>query len=71
LEDCGVATHPRVLTDASGRMFNMVLEVETPDLRTWDEHRQTMFNDPIFQAWFQRLLTCVSEGSHEFFRVVG
>ncbi len=71
LADCGVATRPRVLTDASGRMFNTVLEVETPDLRTWDEHRQTMFADPMFQAWFRRLLTCVSQGSHEFYRVIG
>jgi hypothetical protein len=71
LADCGVATRPRVLTDASGRMFNAVLEVETPDLHTWDTHRQNMFADPMFQAWFQRLLTCVSQGSHEFLRVVG
>jgi len=71
LADCGVATRPRVLTDASGRMFNAVLEVETPDLRTWDEHRQSMFGDPMFQAWFQRLLTCASHGSHEFYRLVG
>jgi hypothetical protein len=71
LTDCGVATRPRVLTDASGRMFNAVLEVETPDLHTWDSHRRTMFADPMFQAWFQRLRGCVTHGSHEFFRVAG
>lgn len=71
LADSGVTTHSRGLTDARGRMFNAVLEVETPDLRTRDEHRQSMFGVPMFQAWFQRLLTCASHGSHEFYRLVG
>jgi len=71
LADCGVATRPRLLTDASGRMFSAVLEVETAGLRAWDEHRQQMFGGPVFQAWFQRLLTCASHGSHEFYRLVG
>jgi hypothetical protein len=70
LVDCGVGQRPRVLTDASGRMFQVVQEIETPDLQTWQEHRLTMFNDPSFQAWFQRLLTCVSHGSNEFYTVV-
>ncbi len=71
LAECGVGQRARVLTDASGRMFNVVLEVETPDLRTWDDHRRSMFRDPSFQAWFRRLLTCVSHGSHEFYTYVG
>ncbi|OGO09939.1 MAG: hypothetical protein A2Z66_10135 [Chloroflexi bacterium RBG_13_66_10] len=71
LVDCGVGQRPRVLTDASGRMFNIVLEVETPDLHTWEQHRRTMFRDPSFQAWFQRLLTCMSHGSHEFHSFLG
>jgi hypothetical protein len=69
LADSGVASRHRVLTDASGRMFNVVQEVETPDLRTWEEHRRSMFGDPTFQSWFRRLLTCVSSGSHEFYSV--
>jgi hypothetical protein len=71
LVDLGVGLRPRVLTDGSGRMFNVVQEVETTDLRAWEEHRRTMFRDPSFQAWFQRLLTCVSHGSHEFHTYVG
>lgn len=66
LTDAGVATRHRVLTDASGRMFNVVQEVETADLGTWEQHRRTMFQNPTFQAWFRRLLTCVSSGTHEF-----
>ena len=71
LADRGVATRSRVLTDASGRVFNAMLEVETPDLRAWDERPPSMFGDPLFQAWFQRRLTCGSHGSHEFCRLVG
>ncbi len=69
LADSGVASRHRVLTDASGRMFNVVQEVETVDLRTWEAHRRTMFSDPTFQSWFRRLLTCVSSGTHEFYTV--
>lgn len=71
LVDCGVASRPRILTDASGRMFNVVIEAEPPDLKAWDVHRKTMYRDAQFQAWFRRLLTCVSHGSHEFYSVAG
>lgn len=71
LQDCGVGERPRVLTDASGRMFNVVIEVETPDLKVWDDHRRSMFRDPQFQVWFGRLRGCVVRGAHEFYRVVG
>lgn len=67
MTELGVATQDRVMTDASGRMFNIVQEIETPDLHTWQQHRRTMFRDPTFQSWFHRLLTCVSHGSHEFY----
>ena len=67
LVDCGVGERPRILTDASGKMFNVVIEIEAPNLQTWDEHRRGMFRRPEFQVWFQRLLTCVSHGSHEFY----
>ncbi|OGO13853.1 MAG: hypothetical protein A2Y93_00270 [Chloroflexi bacterium RBG_13_68_17] len=67
LADAGVAVRHRVLTDASGRMFNVVQEVETTDLGTWEEHRRTMFSNPTFQSWFRRLLTCVSSGTNEFY----
>jgi hypothetical protein len=71
LVDAGVGGRPRILTASSGWMFNTILELETPDLRVWDTHRQTMFRDPQFQVWFLRLTACVSHGSHEFFTVAG
>ena len=52
-------------------MFNVVIEIETANLKDWDDHRRTMFLDAQFQVWFQRLTTSVSHGSHTFFTVAG
>lgn len=71
LVDQGVGRHPRLLSDLSGRLFNVVIEIETANLKDWDDHRRTMFLDPQFQVWFQRLTTCVSHGSHTFYTVAG
>jgi hypothetical protein len=71
LVDQQVGRHPRLLSDLSGRLFNVVIEIETADLKDWDDHRRTMFLDAQFQVWFQRLTTCVSHGSHSFFTVAG
>jgi hypothetical protein len=71
LVDQGVGRSPRLLSDLSGRLFNVIIEIETANLKDWDDHRRTMFLDPQFQVWFQRLMTCVSHGSHTFFTVAG
>jgi len=55
----------------SGRMFNVIIEIETANLKDWDDHRRTMFQDALFQVWFRRLTACVSHGSHAFFTVAG
>jgi hypothetical protein len=52
-------------------MFNTFIEIETPDLRTWDDSRRNLFDDPQFQVWFLRLTGCVSGGSHRFYTVAG
>jgi hypothetical protein len=71
LVDQGVGRNPRLLSDLSGRLFNVIIEIETANLKDWDDHRRTMFLDAQFQVWFQRLATCVSHGSHAFFTVAG
>ena len=69
LVDQGVGQRPRILTDASGPMFQVVIEIETDSMSAWETHRRTMFKRPEFQVWFTQLLTQVKSGSHEFFRV--
>jgi hypothetical protein len=71
LVDVGVGSRPRLLTAGSGRLFNLIIEVEAADLTTWDRHRATLFQDAQFQVWFRRLSTCVSHGSHDFLKLVG
>jgi hypothetical protein len=69
LEVRGVGRRPRILTDASGPMFQAVIEVETDDMATWESSRRTLFRQPEFQVWFVQLLNVVESGTHEFFKV--
>lgn len=69
LVDSGVGSNPRILTDASGPMFQAVIEVETESLSVWESHRRDLFRKVEFQVWFNQMLTSVEAGSHEFFRV--
>lgn len=71
LEDQGVGRRPRLLSELTGHLFNVMIEIETRDLKEWDDHRRSMFRDPQFQVWFQRLTSCVSHGSNAFFSVAG
>lgn len=69
LADRGVGLRPRILTDASGPMFQIVIEIETESLAAWEGSRRNLFKQPEFQVWFTQLLTQVRSGSHEFYRV--
>jgi len=65
----GVGRAPRILTDASGPMFQVIVEFETDDLARWEQQRRGLFAQPDFQAWFAKLLSQVEAGAHEFYRV--
>ncbi len=69
LADRGVGQRPRILTDASGPMFQSVIEIETKSMSAWESHRRSMFKEPEFQVWFVQLCNVVEAGAHEFFRV--
>lgn len=65
----GVGRQPRILTDASGPMFQAVIEIECDDLAAWEQQRRTLFREADFQAWFAQLRSGVEAGAHEFYRV--
>jgi len=65
----GVGRQPRILTDASGPMFQAVIEIETDSLSEWEDKRRALFREPDFQAWFAQLRSQVEAGTHEFYRV--
>src|SRR3989304_2276760 len=65
----GVGRRPRISTDASGPMFQAVIEIETDGLSEWENHRRTLYKRPEFQVWFVQLANAVDAGAHEFYRV--
>ncbi len=69
LVDRGVGQKPRILTDASGPMFQAIIEIETDSMAAWENQRRQVFLQPEFRVWFVQLLTTVDAGSHEFYRV--
>lgn len=69
LSDRGVGRNPRILTDASGPMFQAVIEIETESMSDWESHRRDVYKQVEFQVWFNQMMTCVEAGAHEFYRV--
>ncbi|MGE5222871.1 MAG: hypothetical protein ACM3PY_10545 [Omnitrophica WOR_2 bacterium] len=69
LEAHGVGQRPRVLTDASGPMFQAIIELETDSMSTWESQRRLVFREPEFRVWFLQLLTTVDSGAHDFCKV--
>jgi hypothetical protein len=65
----GAGRNPRILTDISGPLFQVVIEIETDGLSEWEAHRREMFQQPEFQVWFLQLVNQVDQGRHEFYRV--
>jgi len=69
LVDSQVGRNPRILTDLSGDMFSVVIEIETEELSDWEKHRREMYQRPEFQVWFAQLSSSVEKGWHEFYRL--
>ena len=69
LENRGVGQNPRILTDASGPMFQAVIEIETESMASWESQRRLLFREVEFKVWFNQLRTTVEAGAHEFYRV--
>ncbi len=69
LEDSGVGRNPRVLTDLSGPLFQVVIETEVDELSVWESQRRKMFEQPEFGVWFLQLLNHVDQGRHDLYRV--
>ncbi len=69
LEYFGVGKNCRILTDASGPMFQVVIEVETENMSTWEDRRRTLYREVEFQVWFNQMMTSIQAGTHQFYRV--
>ncbi|MGH2524324.1 MAG: hypothetical protein ACRDH2_17595, partial [Anaerolineales bacterium] len=69
LETFGAGRNPRILTDLSGPMFQVIIEVETDGLTEWEQQRRLLFREADFQVWFAQLVNRVEAGAHTFYRV--
>jgi len=69
LVDRGVGKNPRILTDASGPMFQAVIEIEPESMSAWETRRREVYEQVEFQVWFNQLQTAVASGVHDFYRV--
>jgi hypothetical protein len=65
----GFAT--RILTDASGPFFTVVIESEVANLGEWERTIKETFADPDFAAWFARSAELVETGRREFYNLEG
>ena len=59
----------RILTDASGPFFTVVVETEHESLAAWEGSRSEIFSLPSFPDWFERMTGLVESGSREFYNV--
>ena len=61
----------RILTDASGPFYTVVLETTTESLAEWEQRIAEIFARPEFGAWFARMIPHVESGRREFYNIEG
>jgi hypothetical protein len=59
----------RVLTDASGQMFTLVIESKAESIGAYMEQLQASFDDPQFADVMARTVEHVEAGRREFFNI--
>src|SRR6266516_3297782 len=61
----------RILTDASGTFYTVVIETTTESLAKWEHRIADIFARPEFGAWFARMTPLVESGRREFYNIEG
>jgi hypothetical protein len=59
----------RILTDASGRFFTVVVETEVESLADWERRQVEIFSQPTFGEWFASMTPLVESGSRDFYNL--
>ncbi len=59
----------RILTDASGTFFTVVVETKVESLAEWERRNKEIFAQPEFADWFARMSPLVRSGSREFYNL--
>jgi hypothetical protein len=63
-------TGTRMLTDLSGSFFTVITEDEVESLAEWEAQVSSVFSNPEFGAWFERMEALVESGSRQFLNIV-
>lgn len=66
----GLHTGSRILTDATGPFYNLVLELQYESLAALEKSFQTVMATPEWQATYARILPLLEGGHREIFNVV-
>jgi hypothetical protein len=59
----------RILTDASGQFFTVVVETELESLAAWEQTQAEYLAMPEFGDWFERMTHLVESGRREFYNI--
>jgi len=66
----GVDYSTRILTDVTGPMYTLVMEITVPNLATFEEHTPRLFADKDMQANMAKMAPLVESGSRDFYTIV-
>ncbi len=61
---------PRVLTDATGPFYTLVLEMTFEDLATYESKMKTIFGVPEWKEWYGSFVPFITDGEREIYTVV-
>ena len=64
------APRVRILTDATGRFFTVVTELEVENFATWERISGEAMKLPWMGEWFSRMVPLVESANREFFTIV-
>jgi hypothetical protein len=59
----------RILTDASGQFFTVVVETEADSLGDWERRFNAILAQPEFGGWFTSTMTLIDTGRREFYNI--
>ena len=60
----------RILTDATGPFFTVVIEIEVENFAAWEGGFRESMERPWMGEWFSRMVPLVESGSREFYTIV-
>ena len=59
----------RILSDASGPFFTVVIEAEFQSLAAWEQAAGEIYAMPEFGNWFERMTALVDSGRRDFYNI--